>query len=80
MTNNQSIKKLKAEIAEWKKYCNELNRYNRQLQETGNALATQVLIQIYGGNRAEPLSRAYTNWRDEILNQIIKNQKTKKPK
>ena len=78
MTNKQSLRSVKAELKRWKKHYAHLFLENERLKSAGNALATQVLIQIYGGNRAEPLSKAYTNWRDEVMNQIVNNQKSKK--
>lgn len=65
MTNNQSLKSVKAELKRWKKHYASLFVQNERLKSLGNSLATQVLIQIHAGNRSESLGKAYVNWRDE---------------
>lgn len=65
MTKKQSLRSVKAELKRWKKHYSSLFLENERLKSAGNALATQVLIQILAGNCSESLGKAYVNWRDE---------------
>jgi hypothetical protein len=83
---HKQINKLTLECERLYYLAKNLEIENERLKSLGNALATQVLIQMLSGNRSQALGQAYVNWRDDVnmpeekIKEKYKKQTTKKLK